>query len=63
MAIGPLYAGEYSEIFALPPTGGRYRSHPMPSTTRVIIESALTLIIGLALLGALWVAAIVLVGE
>ena len=36
---------------------------PMPSTTRVIIESALTLIIGLALLGALWVAAIVLVGE
>ena len=29
----------------------------MPSTTRVIIESALTLIIGLALLGALWVAA------
>ena len=35
----------------------------MSSTTRVLIESALTLIIGLALLGALWVAAIVLVGE
>ena len=35
----------------------------MPSTTRVIIESALTLIVGLALLGALWVAAIVLAGE
>ena len=35
----------------------------MPSTTRVVIESALTLIIGLALLGAVWVAAIVLVGE
>ena len=35
----------------------------MPSTTKVIIESALTLILGMALLGALWVAAIVLVGE
>ena len=35
----------------------------MPSTTKIIIESALTLIIGLALLGALWVAAIVLAGE
>ena len=35
----------------------------MPSTTRVVIESALTLIIGLALLGAVWVAAIVLAGE
>ena len=46
-----------------PSTSCRYRSRPMPSTTRVIIESALTLIIGLALLGALWVAAIVLVGE
>ena len=35
----------------------------MPSTTRIIIESVLTLIIGLALLGAVWVAAIVLMGE
>ena len=35
----------------------------MPSTTRVIIESALTLIIGMALLGALWVVALVLEGE
>ena len=30
---------------------------------KIIIESTLTLIIGLALLGAVWVAAIVLVGE
>ena len=36
---------------------------PMPSTTKIIIESALTLIIGMALLGALWVAALVLEGE
>ena len=35
----------------------------MPSTTRVVLESALTLIIGMALLGALWVAALVLEGE
>ena len=35
----------------------------MPSTTRIIIESALTLIIGLALLGAVWVAAIVLMAK
>ena len=34
-----------------------------PYQERSIIESALTLIIGMALLGALWVAAIVLVGE
>ena len=35
----------------------------MPSTTKIVIESALTLIIGMALLGALWVAALVLEGE
>ena len=35
----------------------------MPSTAKIIIESALTLVIGMALLGALWVAALVLAGE
>ena len=35
----------------------------MPSTTKVILEGALTLIIGMALLGAGWVAALVLMGE
>ena len=35
----------------------------MASTNKVLVESALTLIIGMALLGALWVAALVLEGE
>ena len=35
----------------------------MPSNAKIIIDSALTLILGLALLAAVWVAAIVLVGE